>query len=148
MGKTIALAVLAIAVVIGGIAYFRSRNSLPPSPDAGVPVYPGAQEKDSGSFAKRLKPQDRARLIKAVILQTEDQPEKVINFYKDALKNGNMQVIERKIGRLPGAVFRAEINGQQKIVMVTPNEDSGKTEILIGTVEGLRNSDIPIPPQR
>jgi hypothetical protein len=145
MWKTIALAVLALAVVIGGIAYFRSRNSLAPSPDSGVPVYPGAKEQDNGSFAKRLKPQDRARLIKAVILQTDDPPDKVISFYKDALKNDKMQVIERNSRRLPGAVFRAEINGQQKIVMVTPNEDSGKTEILIGSVEGLKNSDIPIP---
>jgi len=145
MWKTIALAVLALAVVIGGIVYFKSRNSLPPSPDAGVPLYPGAREKDNGSFAKRLKPQDRARLIKAVVLQTDDPPDKVIGFYKDALKNGHMQVMERKVGRLPGAVFGAEINGQQKIIMVTPNEDSGKTEILIGSVEGLKNSGIPIP---
>jgi hypothetical protein len=89
MWKTIALAVLALAVVIGGIAYFRSRNSLAPSPDSGVPVYPGAKEQDNGSFAKRLKPQDRARLIKAVILQTDDPPDKVISFYKDALKSSS-----------------------------------------------------------
>ncbi len=145
MWKTAALALLAAAVIVGGIVYFKTRNALPPGPDAGVPVYPGSKPQDSGSFAQRLKPQDRARLIKAVILETEDPSEKVISYYKDALKKENMQVLERKVGRLQGAVFRCEIGGQQKIVMVMPDEDSGKTEITIGTLEGLKNSDIPIP---
>ncbi len=145
MWKTIALGVLAVAAIIGGVAYFRSHQRLPASPDAGVPIYPGASERDSDSFAKRLKPQDRARLIKAVILQTGDSSDKVISFYKDALKNDKTQVIERKMQGMPAAIFRAEINGEQKIIMITPNEDTGKTEILIGGVEGLKNSDIPIP---
>ncbi len=145
MWKTIALAVVALAVVIGGIAYFRSRNSQSSPPDLGVTIYPGAKEQDSGSFAKQLKPQDRARLIKAVILETDDPSDKVISFYKNVLKSDRTQVMERRVGRSPGAVFRSEINGVDKIIMVTPNEDTNKTEILIGNVEGLKNSDIPIP---
>lgn len=145
MWKTIALGILAVAAIIGGVAYFRSHQRVPASPEAGVPLYPGASEKDSDSFAKRLKPQDRARLVKAVILQTDDASDKVISFYKEALKNQRTQIVERKMQHLPAAIFRAEINGEQKIIMITPNEDSGKTEILIGGVEGLKNSDIPIP---
>jgi hypothetical protein len=147
MWKTIALAVIALAVVIGGIVYFRSRGLQPISPDTGVPIYPGAKAQDSGSFVARLKPQDRARLIKAVILETDDPSEKVISFYKNALKNERTQVVERNVRHIPGAVFRSEINGVQKIIMIMPNEDTNKTEITIGNFEGLKNSDIPFPHQ-
>lgn len=88
---------------------------------------------------------NKARLIKAVVLETDDPSDKVISFYKDALKNQKTQVLERNVRRRPGAVLGFELNGVQKIIMITPNEDSGKTEITIGNVEGLKNSDIPIP---
>jgi hypothetical protein len=145
MKKNIALGIVALAVVIGGIAYFAARRPVPASPDAGIPAYPGAKERDSDSFAHRLKPQDRARLVKAIVTETDDSSDKVINFYREALKKNSVHVLERKISGMPAAVFGADVNGVQKLVMVTPNEDTGKTEILVGNVEQLKNTDIPLP---
>jgi hypothetical protein len=147
MMKNVALGIVALAVLAGGIAYFVARKPLPLSPDAGIPAYPGAKERDSDSFAHRLKPQDRARLVKAIVTETDDPSDKVINFYREALKKNNVHVLERKVSGLPAAVFGADINGVQKLVMVTPNEDTGKTEILVGSVEQLKNTGIPIPKQ-
>ena len=143
MWKTVALVIVALAVLAGGIAYYLSHRALPPSPDTGVPIYPGATQGDS--FAARLKPSDRARLVKAVLLHTDDPLEKVIEYYKEALKGSHLQVLERKAHSAPGAVMTADINGEQKLIMITSNEDTGKTDILIGNVEQLRNTDIPLP---
>jgi hypothetical protein len=148
MAKNIILAVVAAAVLAGGIVYYRSRTApLPPSPDAGVPAYPGAKEHSGDSFEKRLNPRDRARLVKAVVTETDDPPEKVIAFYKEALK-GHFQVIERKSMGRPGAVFKAEIDGKQKLIAITPPEEdsaNNKTQILIGNVEDLKNTGLPVP---
>jgi hypothetical protein len=147
MVKNIILAVVAAAVLAGGVVYYRSRMTpLPPSPDAGVPAYPGAKEHSGDSFEKRLNARDRARLVKAVVTETDDPPEKVIAFYKEALK-GHFQVVERKSMGRPAAVFKAEIGGKQKLIAITPPEEDGssKTQILIGNIEDLKNTGLPVP---
>ena len=101
--------------------------------DTGVPHYPGAKDINADTFASRLSPRDRARLIKAVILETDDAPEKVIAYYKESLK-GKTQVFEKQNRGVPSAVFRTEINGKAKLIMVTSNEDTNKTQISIGEI--------------
>jgi len=133
MAKNIALAVLALAVLAGGVIYFLYRRPQPSAIDLGIPAYPGATPVDSGSFAARLSPRDRARLIKAVIYETADPPDKVIKFYKEKL-TGKAQVLERTSHGVPAAVIRTEIDGQPKLIVVTANQDTNKTEITISNV--------------
>jgi hypothetical protein len=132
--KTAALAVLALIVLAGGIWYFASKRMQFVPPDAGIPTYPGAQNINSDSFSARLKPSDRARLIKAVIYESGDSTDKVIAFYKEQLK-GKSQVFERSTRGIPWAVIRTEVNGKPRIVKITHNEDTNKTEIAIGLFE-------------
>jgi hypothetical protein len=134
MGKTAALAVLAAVVLAGGIWYFASKRLQYTPPDAGIPQYPGAANINADSFSTRLKPSDRARLIKAVIYETADSPDKVIAFYKEQLK-GKSEVFEKSQRGIPWAVIRTEVKGKPRIVKITYNEDSGKTEISVGLFE-------------
>ncbi len=131
MFKKLALPVLAVLVLAAGAYYFfaPARKTLPP-PEAGIPIYPGAQS-DSDSFSARLSPKDRARLIKAVILQTEDPPGKVIEYYKRNL-GGKARILEMKNQGTPTAIFQVNAEGTQKVVSVRLNDDTGKTEIFIG----------------
>jgi len=58
----------------------------------------------------------------------------VISFYKEALK-GKAQVLETKTHGLPSAAIRVEVDGLYKLLVITANEDSGKTEIVIGNIQ-------------
>ncbi len=125
---------LAVAVLIAGGAYlYVTRWSVPEMVDAGVPHYPGAVNINADTFSSRLSPRDRARLIKAVILQTDDPPDKVIAYYKANLK-GKTEVFEKKAGGVPGAVFRTNVNGKARLILITYNEDTNKTQISIGEI--------------
>jgi hypothetical protein len=129
--KNAVLGIVAVAVIGAGIAYFWSRRQ-PVSVDIGVAIYPGAQT-DADSFAARLSPRDRARLVKAVTYRTDDPPDKVIAFYKEQLK-GKTDALESSRGRIPFAVFRTQVDGKPKVVMISYNEDTQKTEITIGAI--------------
>ena len=104
-----------------------------PPIDAGVPIYPGARNTSADSFSARLKPMDRERLVKVVIYETVDPVTKVAAFYKEKLGE-KAQVLERTSRGSTAAVIRAEIGGKSKFLMITANEDTEKTEILIGDV--------------
>jgi hypothetical protein len=132
--KTAALAVLALVVAVGGIWYFANKRMQFTPPDAGIPTYPGAKNINTDSFSSKLKPSDKARLIKAVIYETPDGSDKVIAFYKEQLK-GKSQVFEKSFKGVPSAIIRTEVNGKPRIIKVTANEDTGKTEIAIGLFE-------------
>ncbi len=134
MIRNLILGVVAAVVVAGGMWYFTSRRIDYTPIEAGVPIYPGARNANADTFSSRLSPRDRARLIKLVIYETTDPPQKVIDFYKEQLK-GRAQVIERSARGIPGAVIRAEIGGKFKLIAVTFNEDSEKTQISIGNIE-------------
>lgn len=134
MLKNLVLVVVTAAVVAGGIWYFASRRVDYTPIEAGVPIYPGAKNANADTFSSRLKPRDRARLVKLVIFETDDPPQKVIDFYKAQLK-GRAQVLERSTRGIPGAVIRAEIDGKFKLIAVTFNEDTEKTQISIGNIE-------------
>ncbi len=129
--KTAILCILAVAAIAAGIVYFRSRQQFTPI-ELGVPIYPGATT-DTDSFATRLSPRDKARLLKAVTYRTNDPPAKVIAFYKEQLK-GKTQVLETSRRGVPSAVFQTQIDGKPKFIMITYNEDSEKTQILISTI--------------
>ncbi len=133
MAKNIALGVLVVAVIAGGVFYFVGKWRVPEMVDAGVPHYPGARNINADTFSSRLSPRDRARLIKAVIFETDDPPDKVIAYYRSSLK-GKTEVFEKKARGIPGAVIRTEINGKAKLIMVSYNEDKNKTEISIGEI--------------
>ena len=126
-------AFLISVATIGFAACSRTNQPEPKALDAGVPVYPGAKELSSG-FSKHLLPQDRAKLVRAVMYETEDPTSKVIDFYKETLK-GKSQVLETKTHGLPSAAIRVEVDGQYKLLLITANEDSGKTEIVIGNIQ-------------
>ena len=126
--------VLLISLAILGLpACSRTKQSEMQALDAGVPVYPGAKEL-SGGFSKHLLPQDRAKLVRAVLYETEDPTSKVITFYKEKLK-GKSQVLETKTHGTPSAAIRVEVDGQYKLLVITANEDSGMTEIVIGNIQ-------------
>ncbi len=129
--KNVILCILAAAAIVGGIAYYRSRQHFTPI-ELGVPLYPGSTT-DTDTFATRLSPRDKARLIKAVTYRTDDPPAKVINFYKEQLK-GKTQVLETTRRGVPSAVFQTQVDGKPKFIMITYNEDSQKTQILISTI--------------
>ncbi len=126
-------ALLIALALIGFPACSRTNKTEPKALDAGVPIYPGAQALSDG-FSKHLLPQDRAKLVRAAMYETEDPVSKVISFYKEALK-GKSQVLETKTHGLPSAAIRAEVEGQYKLLIITANEDSGKTEIVIGNIQ-------------
>ena len=129
--KNAVLGILAAAVIAGGFVYFWSRRQSAPI-EVGVPIYPGAQT-DTDSFEAHLSPRDRARLVKAVTYRTDDPPANVISFYKEQLK-GKTEVLETSRRGIPSAVFRTQVDGKPKIIMITSNEDTQKTEIAIGTI--------------
>lgn len=131
MIKNVIIGILAAAVVAGGIAYYWSGRQPVPS-ELGVPIYPGAQT-DTDSFAARLSPRDRAKLVKAVTYRTGAPPANVISFYKEQLK-GKTEILETSRRGIPSAVFRTQVDGKPKIIMITSNEDSQKTEITISTI--------------
>jgi hypothetical protein len=134
MGKNIAIAILAAAVLAGGIYYFYGNRGVYIPPDTGIPTYPGAVNINADKFSARLKPVDRAKLVKVVIYETADEPAKVISFYKEQLK-GKSEVLERSSRGIPSAVIRTQINNKPKLIVIRNNEDSGKTEISIGNIE-------------
>ena len=134
MAKNILFAIAAAAVVAGGIWYFASRRVDYTPIEAGVPIYPGARNANADTFSSRLKPQDRARLIKMVIFETEAPPQKVIAFYREQLK-GKSEILERSARGVPAAVIRTEAGGKPKIIAITSNEDTGKTEITVANIE-------------
>ncbi len=131
MRRLIQLVAVTVAVVIGGVAYFVSNRPAHITEDLGVPVYPGAQAKAGDSFSARLSPRDREKIVRAVLFQTDDPPGLVISYYKEALGQ-NSRVFETKKGGLPSAVFQTELEGIPRIIIVSMDEVSEKTEILIG----------------
>lgn len=127
---SVRLSSLIVAALLSILSAGCSRQ---PAIDAGVPVYPGARNVSAETFSSRLKPIDRERLVKMVRYETEDPVTKVTAFYKEKL-GGKVQVLERTTGGSPAAVIRAEIGGKSKFLMITANEDTEKTEILIGDI--------------
>ncbi len=134
MSKNIILAVVAALVVAGGIYYFRQSRFVYVPPDAGIPTYPGAVNVNADKFSSRLKPVDRAKLVKVVVYETADEPAKVISFYKEQLK-GKSDILERTNRGIPSAVIRTKVNDKPKLIVIKSNEDTGKTEIDIGNIE-------------
>jgi hypothetical protein len=134
MVKNILLAVAVAAVLAGGIWYFTSKPVVYTPIEAGVPIYPGATNANADTFSSRLKPQDRAKLIKLVIFETADPPQKVIAFYREQLK-GKSEILERSSRGIPSAVIRTETGGKPKLIAITSNEDTGKTAITIGNID-------------
>ncbi len=131
-GRIRALAWIAITAA----AFYCWSCGTPQKPiEFGVPIYPGAVT-EVDSFATRLSPADRARLVKAVMYTTDDAPDKVIGFYRERL-TGKTQVFESSRRRLPEAVFRTEIEGKPLMILISWNEDANKTEITIGNIEPL-----------
>lgn len=110
----------------------RTKQPEPQALDAGIPTYPGAKELSSG-FAKHLLPQDRDKLVRAVMYETGDPSSKVISFYKEKLQ-GKSQMLETKTHGSPSAAIRVDVGGQYKLLLITENEDTGKTEIVIGNI--------------
>jgi len=102
--------------------------------DPGVPVYPGAKNVNEGTYSSRLNPRDRARLVKAFVYETDDPTTKVIEFYKKNL-DSKSQVFEKTARGVPSAVIRTEISGKWKFLMITADEDRGKTQILVGDIQ-------------
>ncbi len=133
MAKYVVIGIVAAALIAGGVYLYEVKWKVPEMVDAGVPHYPGAIDINADTFSSRLSPRDRARLIKAVIFETDDAPDKVIAYYKSSLK-GKTEVFEKKARGVPGAVFRTEINGKARLIMITYNEDKNKTEISIGEI--------------
>ncbi len=133
MTKYIVIAIAVAALVAGGAYLYVTRWKVPEMVDVGVPHYPGAVNINADTFSSKLSARDRARLIKAVIFRTDDAPDKVIAFYRANLK-GKTEFFEKKSRGIPGAVIRTEINGKAKLIMVTYNEDTSKTEISIGEI--------------
>ncbi len=133
MAKYIVIGLLAAVLVAGGAYLYVTKWKVPDMVDVGVPHYPGARDINEDTFSSRLSARDRARLIKAVIFETDDAPDKVIAYYKSSLK-GKTEVFEKKTHGVPGAVFRTEINGKARLIMITYNEDKNKTEISIGEI--------------
>jgi len=134
MVKTIVLAFVVAAVIACGIWYFASKRVDYTPIEAGLPIYPGAKNANADTFSSRLKPQDRAKLIKLVIFETQDPPQKVIAFYREQLK-GKSEILERSARGIPAAVIRTEAGGKPKLIAITSNEDTGKTEITIGNID-------------
>ncbi len=135
MAKNIIVGIVAAVVIAGGVAYFVSRRQ--PAPiEAGIPIYPGAQT-DKDAWESHLSARDRARLVKAVTYRTADPTAKVISFYKEQLK-GKTEVLETSRRGVPSAVFRTQVEGKPRIIMITWNEDTERTQILISTVEPAR----------
>jgi hypothetical protein len=124
---------LAAALFLVWIAAACGRFKGSPA-DPGVPIYPGAQNANEDTFSSRLKPQVRARLVKALIYETDDPTTKVIEFYKKNLKSSS-QVFEKTARGVPAAVIRTEVSGKAKLLMITADEDRGKTQILIGDIQ-------------
>jgi hypothetical protein len=102
--------------------------------DPGVPMYPGAKNTNENTFSSRLRAQDRARLVKAFVYETDDPTTKVIEFYKKNL-DSKSQVFEKASHGVPSAVIRTEVSGKAKFLMITADEDKGKTQILIGDIQ-------------
>jgi hypothetical protein len=126
------IVVLSLIVISAATICYLGCSSRQKPIEFGVPTYPGAVT-EVDSFATRLSPADRARLVKAVMYTTDDAPDKVISFYKERL-TGKTQVFESSRRRIPGAVFRTEIEGKPQMVMISWNEDTSKTEITIGNI--------------
>jgi hypothetical protein len=125
--------VVSFLIAIAAIAIcFMGCTSQQKPIEFGVPIYPGAVT-EVDSFATRLSPADRARLVKAVMYTTDDTPDKVISFYKERLKD-KTQIFESSRRGITEAVFRTEIEGKPQMVMIAWNEDTSKTEITIGNI--------------
>ncbi len=138
MAKKIGLSALIVALVTAGAIYYVNRHREKPFiENIAVPVYPGSQT-EMDTFSQRLKPRDRARLVKAFVYTTADPPAKVISFYKQNLAKDKTAVIETSRHGIPEAVFRTEAGGPPRLVMIRANDDTNKTEILISSVMNQR----------
>jgi hypothetical protein len=132
VGKKIAIAVGIVFLVVAGSRWFLSTRPVPQE-DYSAFAYPGSRPRDTDSFAKRLTPRDRARLVKAEVYITDDPPDKVIAYYKDTLKGKARQMDYQSHGR-PTGFFEVQVGDNHKFIMVYSNEDTEKTEILISSV--------------
>ncbi len=133
MLKNVLLIAATLAVVSGGVVYFHSQRSSHKLPDLGVPVYPGARPADTATLPVGLSSRDRARFARVVLLETQDPIEKVISFYREHLP-GKTQLLERQARGMPAAIFRTDVNGTAKLILVTAGEDTRQTEIAIGDI--------------
>jgi hypothetical protein len=122
------LMILAVLVSLAGC-----RRSGQEPIDAGVPLYPGARNLATDTFSSKLKPVDRERLVKAAVYETDDPVSKVVEFYRGKLGE-KAEILERQTRGVPSAVIRAEVNGKPKFLMIMANEDTEKTNILIGNI--------------
>ena len=128
MMKERLIGAMLLLFLAGSCGWFRREPM-----DPGVPIYPGARNANSDRFSARLRPQDQARLVRVFIYETTDPASKVIEFYKQKLSS-KTQVFEKTSRGTPSAVFRTDVSGKLKFLMITANEDTEKTEILIGDI--------------
>ena len=127
MRKNAVLAAAALAALVGAGLYFHGRRTRALPSDLGVPVYPGARFADTLTIGA----------TRAVALETQDSPERVIAYYKETLA-GRSRVLERDIGGARGAVIAAKIDGGEKILTVTRDAQRRITQIAIATREASR----------
>lgn len=132
MARKTGIAILPLTAIAVAVLCYPGCSPQPKPIEFGIPIYPGAAT-EVDSFATRLSPADRARLVKAVMYTTDDTPDRVIGFYKEKL-TGKTQVLESSRRHIPEAVFRTEIDGKPQMVLISWNEDASKTEITIGNI--------------
>jgi hypothetical protein len=93
--------------------------------DIGVPFYPGSKEKPNSSFTAT----ENGRKSVLCVRTTPDDPEKVIAFYKDKLKDattGTSSVGEMKTSSLTG-----KLNGGD-FTITAVKQGAADTDISIG----------------
>jgi hypothetical protein len=101
----------------------------------GVPIYPGAKEKEGGSLSYSGQSNGKSSAMQSVALITSDPFDKVSDFYKDQYKD---KINDKK------ATTMEMGSGDKAMTHIMMNENNTSTTIVISVFEGKTQIQIII----
>jgi hypothetical protein len=100
--------------------------------ELGVPIYPGAEQGESGSWSMSGKEGSGASSVYQ--FKTKDPYDKVFAFYKDKVKNPTQTMETTSEGKKTGLIQVAS-EGDKQLISVTVHEEDGETTIMVTRVK-------------
>lgn len=110
--------------------------------DVGLPIYPGAtprpkDEHNSNNANVNLNFGDFGLKVVALTYESNDAPEKVLDFYRGQLKTYG-SILECKSGSLGGVSYRAGKDKDSKELKCDDKDSKDTTELKVGTEDHQR----------
>ena len=110
-----------------------NKNAKVTEAELGVPIYPGADVGDAGSWSMSGK--EGSGSTNACTMKTKDPYDKVYAFYKDKIKNPTMAMENKDADGKPVGMFQIVSEDKKTITSVAISEKDGETEIVVTKIK-------------